>query len=201
LAASPHAPTRTLPSRGARLSGSPSPTEAQQNPNELARFPPNSAMAVYSAGACPYKENPSLRPLRHPLDPCCTSRRRGLRRQPELPREEIIVIMEEERRGFDEMGALALASLFWRRTRQTNSKMDTRQHLGLRKPVSMSCHRLPFPCTDAVCVLFSSPSLLLHLGIGVPSPSPSLSCHLLFPMSKSEMNCTGAPPRPPARNI
>jgi hypothetical protein len=87
LGASPHAPTRVPPSRGAPLSGSPSPTEAQQNPNELAWFPPNSAMAVYSAGACPYKENPSLRPLRHPLDPCCTSRRRGLRRQPELPRE------------------------------------------------------------------------------------------------------------------
>jgi hypothetical protein len=48
------------------------------------------------------------------------------------------------------MEALALASLFWRRRRQTNSKIDTRQHLGLRKPVSMSYHRLPFPCADAV---------------------------------------------------
>nr|AEV45824.1 rough endosperm 3-umu1 gamma isoform [Zea mays] len=47
--------------------------------------------------------------------------------------EEIIAIMDEEGRGFDEMEALALASLFWRRTRQPNSKTDTRQHLGLRK--------------------------------------------------------------------
>jgi hypothetical protein len=30
---------------------------------------------------------------------------------------EIIAIMDEERRGFDEMEALALASLFWRRRR------------------------------------------------------------------------------------
>jgi hypothetical protein len=29
---------------------------------------------------------------------------------------EIIAIMDEERRGFDEMEALALASLFWRRS-------------------------------------------------------------------------------------
>jgi hypothetical protein len=48
---------------------------------------------------------------------------------------EIIAIMEEERRGFDEMEALALASIFWRRRRQTNSKMDVRQHLGLRKQI------------------------------------------------------------------
>jgi hypothetical protein len=43
---------------------------------------------------------------------------------------EIIVIIEEERRGFDEMEALALAYLFWRRRRQINSKMDTRHSLG-----------------------------------------------------------------------
>jgi hypothetical protein len=43
-----------------------------------------------------------------------------------------------------------LASLFWRRRRQTNSKMDTKQYLGLRKQVLVSCHRLPFPCADAV---------------------------------------------------
>jgi hypothetical protein len=29
---------------------------------------------------------------------------------------EIIAIMDEERRGFDEMEALVLASLFWRRS-------------------------------------------------------------------------------------
>jgi Leucine-rich repeat (LRR) protein len=28
--------------------------------------------------------------------------------------------------------------------------MDTRQYLGLRKQVSVSCHRLPSPCADAV---------------------------------------------------
>jgi hypothetical protein len=53
--------------------------------------------------------------------------------------------MDEERKGFDEMEALALASLF------TNSKMDTRQHLGLRKQVLVSFHRLLSSCADAVC--------------------------------------------------
>jgi hypothetical protein len=77
---------------------------------------------------------------------------------------EIIAIMEEERRGFDEMEALTLASLFWRPSRQTNSKMDTRQHLGLRKQISVSCHRLPLPYVDAV----SSPSLLLRRRRGGP---------------------------------
>jgi hypothetical protein len=46
--------------------------------------------------------------------------------------EEIIAIMDEERRGFDEMEALALASLFWRRRRQPNSKTERRQRLKLR---------------------------------------------------------------------
>jgi hypothetical protein len=45
---------------------------------------------------------------------------------------EIIAIMDEERRGFDEMEALALASLFWRRRRQPNSKTERRQRLELR---------------------------------------------------------------------
>jgi hypothetical protein len=81
---------------------------------------------------------------------------------------EIIAIMKEERRGFNEMEALALASLFWRRRRQTNSKIDTRQYLGLRKQVSVSCHRLPFPWADAVWRTLS-PSLLLRHGIGVLS--------------------------------
>jgi hypothetical protein len=63
---------------------------------------------------------------------------------------EIIAIIEEERRGFDEMEALALASLVWRRRQQTNSKIDTRQHLELRKQISVSCHRLPFLCADGV---------------------------------------------------
>jgi hypothetical protein len=69
-------------------------------------------------------------------------------RSPYPLKEEIIAIMEEERRGFDEMEALA--SLFWIRRRQTNSKMDTRQYLGLCKQVSVFSHRLPFPCADAV---------------------------------------------------
>jgi hypothetical protein len=38
--------------------------------------------------------------------------------------------MEEERSGFDEMEALALASLFWRRNRQTLPDMDNRQRFG-----------------------------------------------------------------------
>jgi hypothetical protein len=46
--------------------------------------------------------------------------------------DEIIAIMDEERRGFDEMEALALASLFWRRRRQPNSKTERRQRLELR---------------------------------------------------------------------
>jgi hypothetical protein len=58
--------------------------------------------------------------------------------------------MDEERTGFDEIEALTLTSLFWRRRRQTNSKTDTRQHLALRKQVLVSCPRLPFPCADAV---------------------------------------------------
>jgi hypothetical protein len=77
---------------------------------------------------------------------------------------EIIAIIEEERRGFDEMEALALASLFWRRSRQTNSKIDMRQHLRLPKQVSVSCHRLPFPCADAVW---------RTLLVSVASPSPA----------------------------
>jgi hypothetical protein len=38
--------------------------------------------------------------------------------------------MEEERSGFDEMEALALTSLFWRRSRQTLSDMDNRQRFS-----------------------------------------------------------------------
>lgn len=88
---------------------------------------------------------------------------------------EIIAIIEEERRGFDEIEVLALASLFWRRSQQTNSKIDTRQHLELRKQVSVFFHRLLFPCTDADWVLFLSLSLLLRLGIGVLSGCTSLA--------------------------
>jgi hypothetical protein len=76
--------------------------------------------------------------------------------------EEIIAIMEEETRGFDEMEALALASLIWRRRRQTNSKMDTRQHLDCvnryQCPVTVYRSRAQTPSG----VLFSSPSLLLR---------------------------------------
>jgi hypothetical protein len=46
--------------------------------------------------------------------------------------KEIIAIMDEERRGFDEMEVLVLASLFWRRRRQPNSKTERRQRLELR---------------------------------------------------------------------
>ena len=35
--------------------------------------------------------------------------------------------MKHERHGFDEMEALGMASVFWRPTRQTYSKMDTRE--------------------------------------------------------------------------
>jgi hypothetical protein len=88
-------------------------------------------------------------------------------------KSEIIAIMEEQRRGFDEMEALVLASLFWRRRRQTNSKMDMRQHLGLRKQVSVSCHRLPSPCADVVSrtvlvSVASPPSRNWNLTGGIP---------------------------------
>jgi hypothetical protein len=51
---------------------------------------------------------------------------------------------------FDETEAMVLASLFWRRKRQPNSKTERRQHLELRKQVLVSCPRLPFACADAV---------------------------------------------------
>jgi hypothetical protein len=40
---------------------------------------------------------------------------------------EIIAIIKQEIRGFDKMKALAMASLFWRRSRQTIPDMDNRQ--------------------------------------------------------------------------
>jgi hypothetical protein len=48
------------------------------------------------------------------------------------------------------MEAMALASLFWRRRRQPNSKTERRQRLELRKQVLVSCPRLPFACADVV---------------------------------------------------
>jgi hypothetical protein len=82
-------------------------------------------------------------------------------RQLDKQGRETIAIMDEERKGFDEMEALA--SLFWRRSRHTNSKIDTRQHFGLRKQVSMSFHRLPSHAQTSSAVVFLSPSLLLRL--------------------------------------
>ena len=63
---------------------------------------------------------------------------------------EIIAIVDEERTGFDEMEAMPLVSLFWRRRRQPNSKTERRQRLELRKQVLVSSLRLPFAYADAV---------------------------------------------------
>nr|ABR13341.1 transposase [Zea mays] len=91
--------------------------------------------------------------------------------------------MDEEGRGFDEMEALALASLFWRRTRQPNSKTDTRQLLGLRKHVLVFCPRLPFPCADAVtrtllvsvAALYGSTAVLAYVLSSAPAEAARAS--------------------------
>nr|CAA25433.1 unnamed protein product [Zea mays] len=91
--------------------------------------------------------------------------------------------MDEEGRGFDEMEALALASLFWRRTRQPNSKTDTRQLLGLRKQVLVFCPRLPFPCADAVtrtllvsvAALYGSTAVLAYVLYSAPAEAARAS--------------------------
>jgi hypothetical protein len=43
---------------------------------------------------------------------------------------ERIAIMEQEKRGFDEMEALAMACMFWRCSRQTIPDMDNRQRFA-----------------------------------------------------------------------
>jgi hypothetical protein len=43
---------------------------------------------------------------------------------------ERIAIMEQEKMGFDEMEALAMASMLWRRSRQTIPDMDNRQRFA-----------------------------------------------------------------------
>jgi hypothetical protein len=58
--------------------------------------------------------------------------------------------MEQERRGFDEMEALAMASMFWRRSRHTNSKMDTRHSIGVTQTDIRVLSPLPSLCSDAV---------------------------------------------------
>jgi hypothetical protein len=40
------------------------------------------------------------------------------------PRAEIIAIIDEERKGFDEMEAMALASMIWRRRGQPIAKTE-----------------------------------------------------------------------------
>jgi hypothetical protein len=102
---------------------------------------------------------------------------------------EIIAIMDEESRGFDEMEALALASLFWRRRRQPNSKTETRQHLGLRKQVLVSCPRLPFVCAYAV---WRTP---LHTVASPPSPNWTALGVDIACVSSSSCGCLRSPLR------
>jgi hypothetical protein len=68
---------------------------------------------------------------------------------------ETIAIMKQQRSGFDKLEALPRASLFWRRSQQTNSKMDTRQSIGAEQTEISLLLPLPSPISD---VVFFSPS-------------------------------------------
>jgi hypothetical protein len=63
---------------------------------------------------------------------------------------ETIAIMKQQRSGFDKLEALPMASLFWRRSQQTNSKMDTRHSIGAEQTEISLLSPLPSPCSDAV---------------------------------------------------
>jgi hypothetical protein len=58
--------------------------------------------------------------------------------------------MKQQRRGFDKMEALVMASLFWRCSQQTNSKMDTRHSIGAAQTHISLLSPLPSSCSDAV---------------------------------------------------
>jgi hypothetical protein len=72
-----------------------------------------------------------------------------------LGSEETIAIIKHQRSGFEELEALPRASLFWRRSQQANTKMDTRQSIGAEQTAITFLSPLPLPSSDGV---FFSPS-------------------------------------------
>jgi hypothetical protein len=87
--------------------------------------------------------------------------------------------MEGERSGFDEMDALALASLFWRCSRQTLSDMDKRQRFGSGVNIKFTpCSRRQKPgaavsCSHGLHPQSRNPSRRPHRQLRLqPQPQP-----------------------------
>lgn len=82
--------------------------------------------------------------------------------------------MEQDTMGFDVIEALAIASLFWRRSGQTNAKMDMRQLFG----AAPTDFRVPFTITVVVLRrrLPSSSSRLVSTARGFSGLDISRGC-------------------------